>query len=89
MYEGLPPHCLSPRSGQLVGTGVGTLFPLARTVAFRNAGASSLGWWAGRALGMVPGSGRAQGRAAGWGPLAPKPPTQHPEAQTSLRWEST
>ena len=39
------------RSGQLVGTGGGLLFVLARTVAFWKAGARSLGWRAGRALG--------------------------------------
>lgn len=49
----MEPHPLPTalRSGQLVGTGGRLLFLLARTVAFWKAGASSLGWWVGRALG--------------------------------------
>ena len=35
-----------------MGTGGGTLFLLARTVAFRKFGACSLGWCVGRALGV-------------------------------------
>lgn len=42
---GAPPLLpTAQRSRQRVGTGGGTLFLLARTVAFRKVGASSLGW---------------------------------------------
>lgn len=54
-----------------MGTGGGRLFLLAQMEAFRKAGASPLGWWAGRALGTEcqARGGRRMPRV----PLAPDP----------------